>query len=151
MPELGRDPVRAAVDVAVDHEGTADAGAERQQHEAMKLLAGARPKLAVGRRVGVIRESDRHAQMVAHAVADRKIPPARQVAGPQDHALGDVHRSRRGDARADDVVGVDFLLFEEVCTSVSEWGSLSSSGFNLIESLEEALPTLCKKFLIDLS
>ena len=45
-----------------DDDAAADAGAEREQHEAVVLLAGAGPELAVGGRVGVVGERDRHAR-----------------------------------------------------------------------------------------
>ena len=67
-----------------DDDAAADAGAERQQHQAVILGAGAAPELAVGGRVGVVGKRDRHAEVMAHAIANRKIPPAGQIAGPQE-------------------------------------------------------------------
>ena len=82
------------------------------------LLAGARPKLAVSGRVRVVGERDRHAEVVAHPIADRKVPPAGQVAGAQDHALGDVHRARRRDAGAGDVARCDLIVLHQAANDL---------------------------------
>ena len=86
-----------------DDDPAADARAERQQHDAVILLARPAPELAVSRRIGVVGKRDRQIQMMAEAIANRKIPPTRQIAWPQDYSTGNIHRPGRRDASPSDI------------------------------------------------
>src|SRR5436190_17660006 len=83
-----------------DDDAAADAGAEREQHQAFELAAAADPKLAVGRGVRIVGKRYRQAATIAEPVANRIVHPARQVWRIEQHARGDVHRAGAAKARA---------------------------------------------------
>ena len=97
-----------------DDDPAADAGAEREKNEAVVLLCRARPELAVSGRVRIVRKRDGHTDVVAHAIANRKIPPAGQIAGPQDHALANIHRPRRREAGANDSASLNASFLNQL-------------------------------------
>jgi len=90
----------AAPELAIDHDTAADAGAQREQHEAAHVLPRARGELAEGSRVGVILEHRRDAGRGGHAVAQGNHGPAEQVRGFEDNALFVGHRTGGADADA---------------------------------------------------
>ena len=90
------------VDVA-DDDPAAHAGAEREQHERRRATGRADPKLTVAGGVGVVGERHPAATMRRHAVTQRKIIPARQVARPDNLSGGDVERPGRAQAHSGDV------------------------------------------------
>src|SRR3954469_19933771 len=61
----------------------------------MVLLRGAGPELAVCSCVRIVRKSNGHSEVVTDTIANRKVPPSRKIAGPQDHAFSDIHRPWR--------------------------------------------------------
>ena len=61
----------------------------------LKLRTTADPKLAKGRRVGIIGKPNRLVTGRLQTIADRKLPPTGQIVGLQQHPLGNVHRARR--------------------------------------------------------
>src|SRR5690242_15451754 len=101
-----------------DDDPTADACAERQQYDAVKLLAGTAPEFAVGGGVGVVGERDREFEVVAEAVANREVPPTGKIARAEDQAVGDVHGSGRGDAGAGDVATLEAGVAQHLLDSL---------------------------------
>src|SRR5262249_53845876 len=85
VPDLGAVTVLALDDQVADDDATADTGAEREQHHAVGVLAGAEPELAVGRRVGIVLEGRRHAEPVLNVLAHRDVPPRLEVRRVEDH------------------------------------------------------------------
>ena len=113
-----------AVDQRVaDDDAAADAGAEREQHEAVILLARPAPEFAVSGRVGVVRKRDRQIQMMAEAIANRKVPPTGQITGPQNHAARNIHRPRRRDAGASDVAVLNARVSEHLLHALRHPGA----------------------------
>ena len=79
VPAFAAVAVLAVEAKVADDNSAADARAQREQHHAVEIAAGADPKFAVSGRVGVVGKSDRQAAMVAHPVAQWKIVPAFEV------------------------------------------------------------------------
>ena len=59
VADLGADAEGAAVELAVEHEAAADAGADGDQQQVVDVLAGAEAELAPGGGVGVVLDDDR--------------------------------------------------------------------------------------------
>ena len=72
----------------------ADAGAEREQHHAVRVLRGPDPELAVGGGVGVVLERGRLAERLLDVVADRHVLPRLEVRRVEDQPGLDVHEAR---------------------------------------------------------
>ena len=133
MAALAAAAVFACDERVADDNAAAYARAEREQHEAVVLLSGPGPELAVGSRIGVVGKRDGKFDVMANAVADREIPPAWQVARPQDHTLCNIHWPRRRNTRAGNILGTQ------------QSGHIATIGYELYcELLEQAVRRLKK-------
>ena len=95
VPDLGADPEAAAVELPVDDDPAADAGADRHAHDEPLVATGAEPRLAPGGGVGVVLDDDGQADPLLDLLAQRPVPPAEQVRREVDLRTGPRRRSRR--------------------------------------------------------
>ena len=91
-----------------------------KQHHAVVVGARPAPVFAIGRRIRVVGKSHRDAQMMAHPIADRKIPPTRQIPRPQDHPGVNVHWPGRRQAGPNHVVGHDARFRQQLRKQFAE-------------------------------
>src|SRR5439155_3751246 len=95
--ELPGVPSATAVELAIDENARADAGAERNKHKAARVARHAAPVLAGGRHVAVILKVHRHPELLFKRPPKVYILPARQVVGQGDQPRPGVHRARHAD------------------------------------------------------
>ena len=96
VPELGRDTMGAAQQLAAVHDPTADPGADRDAHHVLDVLRGAEGELAPGRGVRVVLDHHGDLQRVRDPGAERLVPP------------GQVRREQHGrPVRRDEPGGAD--------------------------------------------
>ena len=105
VAELGGHAEGAAVELAVDHDGTAEAGAHGQRDHVGATLAGAVHEFAPSGAVGVVFDDDRHgmvdqrADMLGQIVVD----PCRNVGGEGERLAIRAHIAGGGDADGLDI------------------------------------------------
>src|SRR5439155_25309956 len=97
MVELPGVPSATAVELAIDENARADAGAERNKHKAARVARHAAPVLAGGRHVAVVLKVDRHAELLLKRPPQVYVLPARQVVGQGYQPRPGVHRARHAD------------------------------------------------------
>ena len=83
VADLGGDPEGAAVQLAVEDDAAADAGADGDQEEVVDVLAGAEGELAPRRGVGVVLHHDRQVDARLQLGLEVEVAP-REVGGEQD-------------------------------------------------------------------
>ena len=98
VAEFGRDAVPPAVQLAVDHQSGADAGAERDQDRHLHAGRRADPVLGEGGGVDVVLHGHRQAQPFGEPGRHRAVPPG-QVRGEHHGLL--VRRDECGDGQPD--------------------------------------------------
>ncbi len=99
VAELSRRALGAAVDLAVQQQPTADAGAERDQHGVVDPAGGAGTMLGEDGHVRVVVHPDGQPEALAHQVAKRQAVE-RQVV--RDHYGAGAGPHQRGDPEAHD-------------------------------------------------
>jgi hypothetical protein len=98
VPELSRDTVGAADELAAEHDAAADARPDREHdHRVVRMLGRAAAELGPGRGVGVVLHDDREGDGGRHVVAQGLVLP-RQVRGEQHGRAGRVDPGRGADA-----------------------------------------------------
>ena len=102
MPELAGHAIAAAHDAAVENDASADARAERQQHQVVHVTARSEPLLTERRRVGVVLQDDGRAEPLVDFIAQRKAFERWQVRRVLDDAFFQTDEAGNGhaDARA---------------------------------------------------
>src|SRR5207302_3863239 len=93
----------AAVEIAVDDEAAADAGADGQHDDVGELLAGAEPVFAPCGCVGVVLDDDRKVDAGGHLIVQWCFPPA-AVRRDEDVMTGGVDESCRADPNRADLM-----------------------------------------------
>ena len=93
VADLGADAVRAAVDLAVEHQPAADTGADGDQQQVVGVVAGAVTELAPRRGVGVVLDHDRQLDALLELALEVLVAP------------GDVGREQHDGAGLVDVAG----------------------------------------------
>src|SRR6185437_11452425 len=98
VPELAAVAVFALDDHVADDNAAADAGAEREQHHALRFLPRTDPEFAISRGVRIVLIDRRFAERLANVLANRHILPRLQIRRIENEAGLDVHEAGGGDA-----------------------------------------------------
>ena len=93
---LARHPPAAAVELAADQDGGADAGPQGHQHHVAVPAGGAEPGLGPGRGVRVVLHHDLAAETLLHPLLQRLVAPG-EVGREQDSGPGAVDEPGRPD------------------------------------------------------
>src|SRR5690606_9433301 len=97
VADLTRKAARAAIEMAIEDETSADAGTEGQVDEMAKALAGAKAMLAEGGGGRVVLHEAREAERRSDRRRNREVAKPRGVGGHNDAARGAVDEARAGD------------------------------------------------------
>ena len=141
VADLARHVRRAVVQLAVEDDPAADAGADRDADGVPRAARRADPPLAEHRAVGVVVERGGQAQPVVDDLPERQVHPAEVGREQHDAALG-VERAGRADADAEDLgaaaprAGWSAMARSASPTSRSTTSSAPASG--CVGSLAEA-------------
>src|ERR1039458_9757653 len=106
--------VESAVKVAVDDEAAADAGADEDADEALGLAFELDDVDAQRADVAVVFDEYRHAEKLLQVLLQQHVLPAFHVRGEDDPALGKIHRARRANANAGDLLEVEVGFIHRV-------------------------------------
>src|SRR3954447_5478591 len=106
VAELPRDAEPAALDLPVDEEATADAGAQRHHHDVGLAARGAVLPLGPGGRVGVVVDVDRHRHALLQRLLQRLVTP-RPVRGETQPGPGGGHEAGSADPHGGHLGGAD--------------------------------------------
>ena len=101
VADLGADPERAAVELAVEDQPAADAGADRDQQQVVDVVAGAVGELAPRGGVGVVLDHDREVEPGLELGLEVDVAP-REVGREQHRGTRLVDVAGRADPDADD-------------------------------------------------
>ena len=98
VADLGGAVAVAAIDLAVDDQSAADAGADGDEQHHLAAPARAVPRLGQGRRVAIVFQPRRQTQRPTAPVDQRKAFPAVDVMAFDHHAAGRIDRPAKADA-----------------------------------------------------
>src|SRR5262245_18054599 len=76
MPDLGGAPAHTPVNLTIDNESAANAGADGDVEDRRQSLAGAEERLGQARHVGIVAQSDRPAEQLADPRRQWEIVPS---------------------------------------------------------------------------
>src|SRR5262245_15163586 len=98
MPDLGCPASTAAIDLAVDNQPAADAGADGDVNDGRQPLAGAEERLGQAGDVRVVTQDRGQSRDVADPVGEREIVPALDLMRLDDGPGGVINRAAEADA-----------------------------------------------------
>src|SRR5262245_25870670 len=98
MSNLRRAAAAAAIDLTVDDQAAADAGADRDVEDRRQPLAGAEERFGQTGDIGVVAQYCRPTQQLGDPISQGKIVPIRDLMRLDDGARGVVDRSAEADA-----------------------------------------------------
>ena len=82
-PISAREPERAALELAAQHDAATDAGADRDHQQVVDVLAAPEPELAPRGRVGVVLDRDRQVDALLELGLEVEVTPGE--VGREDH------------------------------------------------------------------
>ena len=112
--------LRAPVKLAIDHDPSANASSQGQEHEIPFPPGGATPLLTQRCGIRVVLDGDGNRKMLLQALTEREVDPSRQVSGLDDLTGSGVYKARNRDADADKIIRRSLCPRDQRCDLVGE-------------------------------